>query len=690
MKEDSVARSLFIDFGNGKVVCKFCHEAKKDKEGLLSKGTNMNNKRIHLLLCKNGNGKIPVTEVGRELKKKKLRLTSAAQTRLQEVLGEGQAMKVEKPSRQLTIDSFADSCNRSFEDNANEQIALFIIESGQAFSVIESDAFRELVVALKPSYATKLCSRKTLVSKYIPRVIQKIDEEVMQHLSGQRVVIDIDGFQLVNDVMVKQICCTDEEGNCFSLGFADGHEEDAEAYAQVFLVTIERLEKQQITTVAIGSDNASVMSKARRIVKERTPSIIICPCFYHAIDLLADLQSVEDVCFQAGEDARRVVALLSRRKLKSHLIRERERENKFRSKRDKIGSLKKEGQTRRISRFNLFKSVIENMTVIKKIIMMDQFQSDCRDVSDLQFLTCVACNTDRKGKLKNIQAACSLYCILHETQRAVERQGCDLSYFYSLVFCMLKKISGLSGIEADKKRSIVDDMKEKLSKLMESETILAAALDPRRQYNSGTGGQWDLSGIPVLAKFADGHKDFADLANAALTRFMKRQKYPPATQAAIREGWYKLFHRNLDAHRIDSSKFQNFKSFTPLNFWKYHLSDKQSLRQLAEKVAIPVLTLKASSACVERVNSGHKFVHSLVRNRLTCENSRMCLKGFYNKKSLRNLRKNPYYNLPEDERAEREEDVDDDVFLECREDVEQEINFLLNESCSDITDGSEL
>ena len=34
MKEDSVARSLFIDFGNGKVVCKFCHEAKKDKEGV--------------------------------------------------------------------------------------------------------------------------------------------------------------------------------------------------------------------------------------------------------------------------------------------------------------------------------------------------------------------------------------------------------------------------------------------------------------------------------------------------------------------------------------------------------------------------------------------------------------------------------------------------------------------------------
>ena len=678
---DSV-NSLFIACGEGYIQCKGCAE-KEEGKGRYAARTNMDNKRKHVLHCPNVK-----TDLKKAIAEKlvsrgqngNLYLSKRDRGKLQKILSTERRVQKKIKLHQSTIEGLPDCLDRTLPEKFNELLAEMILSIGLPFSIVDKREFREFIQAIAPSYASQMSGRKQLLT-YVERVSKKIDDKVNRHLQGKVITLDVDGYEQITRKSVKQLTLTDEDGCAFSYGFDDGVFEDAHAYAEVLERTITELAEKNIEVRAVGSDNASVMVKARKIIKDNHPRISTVACSFHSIDLLANISMLNDLQKDILEDCHTFLNLFRKRSLFKHLNVLRAEHNKGGSRRF-IQTLKKSGDTRKLSRYNMLQSIMDNMKIVRVLLLEPYFigaVEKCR-VKDLyEEVTAIVQNKD--GRLNAIEGLCDLYGILHRTQRQLESNGCDLSRMYSLLLLLVDKIKNSPTIEEQLRKRIAREAKEKLAKYVDVETILSVALDPRRHsHTEKQSGKWslDLVDVPVMvkSKYSVCEGKFQDVLVLCLQEFLTKQKFSQKERASILKQWDSLFYHDIDVQEVVQYDYE----YSPVEYWKYFLRPQSHLQTLAEEVAIPLLSLKASSAVVERVNSANKFVQSLSRNRLSPSMCNACVKVYVNNKTLRDIeegKKRENKPLPTiddlDEESENEVDTYDDSILTEPQCIELEV-----------------
>lgn len=668
--------SFFIACGDKHIQCKACAAQEKEDKVLKRKGrlavrTNMDNKRKHVLHCVNVETDLKqgiAEKLALRGQQGNLFLSKKDIKQLQKIASLSRRVPNKIKLNQSTIEGLPNILDRKEPDKLNEKLAEMILSLGLPFSLVEKSEFREFVHSIAPAYASQMSHRKQLLT-YVERVTKKVDEKVEKYLKGKYVTCDVDGYEQVTRNQVKQLTLTDEDGFAFSYGFDDGVFEDADAYAEVLERTITELAEKNIEVRAVGSDNASVMVKARSIVKSNHPRISTVACSFHSIDLLANLNELNDCQKDILDDCQTFLMLFRKRSLFKHLNVLRVEHNKGGSRKF-IQTLKRSGDTRKLSRYNMLQSIIDNMKLVRVLLLEPHFISaveKCR-VKDLyEEVTAIVQN--KNGRLEAIEGLCDLYQILHRTQRQLESNDCDLSRMYTLLLLLVDKVKKSASIEEKLRKRIAREAKEKLAKYIDVETILSVALDPRRHsHTTKQSGKWsiDLDSLPVMVKSKYTQGKFQDVMMSALHEFLTKQKFSPKERAKILKQWDRLFYHDIDTQEVVQYDYE----YSPVEYWKYFLRPQSHLQTLAEEVAIPLLSLKASSAVVERVNSANKFVQSLSRNRLTPQMCNACVKVYVNNKTLRNIeegKKRQNKPLPTiddlDEESENEVDTYDDFNL---------------------------
>lgn len=98
-----------------------------------------------------------------------------------------------KPSNNLS--KFVDSLKLSEESIIDLKIAKFILRTGSAFRVIESESFREMIQALRPAYATKIKSSSTLRGPLLDKIFKQVREKTVNKIQNSS------GYVLISDGM---------------------------------------------------------------------------------------------------------------------------------------------------------------------------------------------------------------------------------------------------------------------------------------------------------------------------------------------------------------------------------------------------------------------------------------------------------------------------------------------------------
>lgn len=178
--------------------------------------------------------------------------------------------------------------------------ALFIAENNTPLSIVDSDSFQNLLIALS---ATGKKYHRTHISKTsIPKCYQKTKEFVLSKLKGKSVCLVIDEMTKFNTTYTNTLLCskiiTKDKKEVNAVFFWDTlvlKDSTASSIGSAVSSIADSLEKEGIIVSSFASDNCNAMKKAEDYVTTLSGrSIPRVSCGSHALNnVFKDIMKME-------------------------------------------------------------------------------------------------------------------------------------------------------------------------------------------------------------------------------------------------------------------------------------------------------------------------------------------------------------------------------------------------------------
>lgn len=192
----------------------------------------------------------------------------------------------ERPCKQKKLDSFVVGTTEKEKEDLDLSIGKFFFANNISFRVVESEHFKALVSKLRPGYSPP--NRIKLGDSVLDAVHTELVSEARQALTGKEVTLCLDGWSNVNSESL--IVASIQWEN--SVYIVDSIDCSAERHTGEYLATVAEKQVQiaeakfGVTVVALVSDNASNMTKMRKIMTKGA-NILTYGCSAHQLNLLA-------------------------------------------------------------------------------------------------------------------------------------------------------------------------------------------------------------------------------------------------------------------------------------------------------------------------------------------------------------------------------------------------------------------
>eukprot|EP00477_Mikrocytos_mackini_P002083 GAHX01002279.1.p1 GENE.GAHX01002279.1~~GAHX01002279.1.p1 ORF type:complete len:555 (+),score=79.45 GAHX01002279.1:39-1703(+) len=163
----------------------------------------------------------------------------------------------------------------------------FIISSNTPFRLVEEPCFRQFIQQLDHSYT--LPSRNYLSTTLLDKLYSSMQIVFKEKIKNQKLTIFQDGWTNINNqsLIVNSVI---SEGKSYIIDMVapNQNKKDARYLSGLLSTSIERLKNSfHAETVAVCTDNASVMNSMRDIIVEKYPDIESIGFSAHILNLLA-------------------------------------------------------------------------------------------------------------------------------------------------------------------------------------------------------------------------------------------------------------------------------------------------------------------------------------------------------------------------------------------------------------------
>lgn len=176
------------------------------------------------------------------------------------------------------------------EDKKNEideKIGKLFFRTGMSLRILDSPAFRDLIIALNPAYAKVMPKARTLGGVMLNKEYEKSKRkvtEILKNNSDMTLITDgwtnICGHHIVN-FMIK---APSQPSIFYKSMDTTGTTQDAVGIAAANIAVLEELGAGKFT--ALVTDNANVMKASNDLVEQKFPHISAFGCAAHCLNLL--------------------------------------------------------------------------------------------------------------------------------------------------------------------------------------------------------------------------------------------------------------------------------------------------------------------------------------------------------------------------------------------------------------------
>lgn len=172
-------------------------------------------------------------------------------------------------------------------EDINAKFSYFFYRSGISFRLAESDALKDLITALNPSYASLIPTAKRLSGSLLDAQYTKCSNRLKEiHETSENLALISDGWTNVRGDHIVNFCikAPNEKPYFHSSINTSGITQNAIAVAEAIITVIEQLGSHKFSSVI--TDNAPVMKAAWKLIEQKFPHISAMGCAAHAVNLL--------------------------------------------------------------------------------------------------------------------------------------------------------------------------------------------------------------------------------------------------------------------------------------------------------------------------------------------------------------------------------------------------------------------
>lgn len=189
--------------------------------------------------------------------------------------------------RNNSLRNFMDHLTKHEETLLNESLGEFIFGCNVPFVVTESVYFKNFIKTLRPAYAERLPSRKTLATTILDATYTNCVKKCSTALNSESVLL-IDGWKNTSSnskTVVTILHCSDGKQAFVDAWDLSGSTEDSDKLAEIVIESSKiALNTYNSKVYAVVSDNASVMVKMWKLVNH---CVWHTTCNSHSANLLA-------------------------------------------------------------------------------------------------------------------------------------------------------------------------------------------------------------------------------------------------------------------------------------------------------------------------------------------------------------------------------------------------------------------
>ncbi|KAG5666709.1 hypothetical protein PVAND_014724 [Polypedilum vanderplanki] len=175
--------------------------------------------------------------------------------------------------------------SRDTKDDIDMKLANFFYRTGISLRLVESDAFKEFVKSLNPTYT--MPSAKTLSGSFLDKQFIKCSTSMNEILDSHiNLCLITDGWTNIRGDHIVNFCvkAPTEKPFFHSSINTSGIIQNASAVAESIIAVLENLGSHKFNCII--SDNAPVMKAAFKIIEEKYPHISGNGCAAHGVNLL--------------------------------------------------------------------------------------------------------------------------------------------------------------------------------------------------------------------------------------------------------------------------------------------------------------------------------------------------------------------------------------------------------------------
>ncbi|KAG5684480.1 hypothetical protein PVAND_013712 [Polypedilum vanderplanki] len=189
------------------------------------------------------------------------------------------------PSTSTTFEN--STINKELKNDIDMKLSNFFYRTGISLRLIESDAFKQFIKSLNPSYAAIMPSAKNLSGPLLDQQYNKCLTSMNEILSSHtNLTLMSDGWTNIRGDHVVNFCvkAPGEKPFFYTSINTTGIIQNAPSVAAAIIEIIEAIGSEKICSFV--SDNAPVMRAAWKIIEEKYPHISANGCAAHAMNLL--------------------------------------------------------------------------------------------------------------------------------------------------------------------------------------------------------------------------------------------------------------------------------------------------------------------------------------------------------------------------------------------------------------------
>lgn len=481
------------------------------------------------------------------------------------------------------------------------KIANFFFRTGISLRLVDSNAFKEMIHSLNPSYAESMTSAKSLSGSLLDKQYITYSQQLNQILENTgNLTLVSDGWTNIRGDHIVNFCVKASGQKPFFYSSIDtsGIVQDSSAIAEAIIKVIEELGPQKFSCVV--TDNANVMKAAWKLIEEKFPHISTNGCAAHGVNLLVkDLASTNDNA-KTIKEAEKVIKFF-----RNHHIVKAKLEEKRKAAKIARG-LSMPVSTRWMSLYN----ALNNLQGLKYVIIQlvdeeyDTFKNINPRVTSKSVLDLIKLTdfwTRLSTFIKEIEFPSNVIGKL-------EGDDSPLSSVYHYFNQMYQKFG--------ENRDIQYKIKKRLEFIYTPSMGLAYILTPKHAAEGSFFNQDKIDIMSSAEEFASKiNPEIAGKAQEQIISFIDEMSRLPQK------------HKDL-----------LFK-MTARNYWS--IIGKEKYPELYQ-IAKPICDMICSSATAERVWSTFRFIHSRLRNRLTNDHVRKLVFIYTNSVLLDTVDKNDY------------------------------------------------